>query len=119
MGCTISPNLFVLAMEVITRAGKGSTIPAEFGDGSYMLPLKALKDDTTILCSKENDTFEDLFISVEVPRAWTLRGGAYWMDVMTGNFQLISPNGPNILDKHRVSYESRIEDAIEEKNTRA
>ncbi|GFN82450.1 polyprotein [Plakobranchus ocellatus] len=55
MGCTISPILFVLAMEVM-RAAEGSASPADLGGGCYMPPLKAFIDDTTILCSKENET---------------------------------------------------------------
>ncbi|GFN90146.1 reverse transcriptase [Plakobranchus ocellatus] len=49
MGCIISPILLVLAMEVILRA-------ADLGGGCYMPPLMAFMDDTTILCSKENET---------------------------------------------------------------
>ncbi|GFN78159.1 reverse transcriptase [Plakobranchus ocellatus] len=59
MGCTKSPILFVWAMEVILRATKENESPN--GDGSYMPPLKAFTDDTTILCSKENETRRMLF----------------------------------------------------------
>ena len=56
MGCTISPILFVMAMEVILKAAEGSAGPANLGDGCYMPPLKAFMDDTTILCSEEDET---------------------------------------------------------------
>ncbi|GFN74310.1 reverse transcriptase [Plakobranchus ocellatus] len=48
-GCTISPILVVLAMEVILTA-------VDFGGGYYMPPLKAFMDDTKILLPKENET---------------------------------------------------------------
>ena len=53
MGCTISPILFVMAMEVILKAEEDSAGPANLGDGCYMSPLKAFMDDTTIICSNE------------------------------------------------------------------
>ena len=36
MGCTISPILFVMAMEVILKAVEGSACPANLGSGCYM-----------------------------------------------------------------------------------
>ena len=56
MGCTISPILFVMAMEVILKAAEDSAGPANLGGGCYMPPLKAFIDDTTIICSKEDET---------------------------------------------------------------
>ena len=56
MGCTISPILFVLAMEVILKASEQYAGPTNLGDGCQMHPLKAFMDDTTILCSEEEDT---------------------------------------------------------------
>ncbi|GFO22350.1 reverse transcriptase [Plakobranchus ocellatus] len=56
MGCTISPILFVIAMEVILKAAEGSAGPANLGGGCSMPPLKAFMDDTTIICSKEDET---------------------------------------------------------------
>ncbi|GFO02696.1 reverse transcriptase [Plakobranchus ocellatus] len=56
MGCTISPILFVMAMEVILKAAEGSAGPANLGGGYSMPPLKAFMDDTTIICSKEDET---------------------------------------------------------------
>ncbi|KAK3769751.1 hypothetical protein RRG08_046858 [Elysia crispata] len=56
MGCTISPILFVMVMEVILKAAKDSAGPANLGGGCYMPPLKAFMDDTTIICSKEDET---------------------------------------------------------------
>ncbi|GFS07705.1 reverse transcriptase [Elysia marginata] len=56
MGCTISPILIVMAMEVILKAAEGSAGPANLGGGCSMPPLKAFMDDTTIICSKEEET---------------------------------------------------------------
>ena len=56
MGCTISPILFVMAMEVIFKATEGSAGPANLGGGCYMAPLKAFMDDTTVICSNEAET---------------------------------------------------------------
>ncbi|GFN73592.1 reverse transcriptase [Plakobranchus ocellatus] len=56
MGCTISPILFAMAMEVTLKAAEGSAGPADLGDGCSMPPLKAFMDDTTIICSKEDET---------------------------------------------------------------
>ena len=56
MGCTISPILFVMAMEVILKAAEGSAGPANLGGACYMPPLKAFMDDTTEICSNEAKT---------------------------------------------------------------
>ena len=53
MGCTISPILFVMAMEVILKAAEGSAGLANLGGGCYMPPLKAFMEDTTLICSNE------------------------------------------------------------------
>ena len=56
MGCTISPILFVMAMEIILKASEQYASPTDLGDGCEMHPLKAFMDDTTIMCSKEEET---------------------------------------------------------------
>ncbi|GFO19623.1 reverse transcriptase [Plakobranchus ocellatus] len=56
MGCTISSTLFVIVIEVILKAAEGSAGPANLGGGCSMPPLKAFMDDTTIICSKEDET---------------------------------------------------------------
>ncbi|GFN74306.1 reverse transcriptase [Plakobranchus ocellatus] len=43
-------------MEVILRVRERGASPADFGGECFMPPLKAFMDDTTILCSKNNDT---------------------------------------------------------------
>ncbi|GFO50091.1 reverse transcriptase [Plakobranchus ocellatus] len=48
--------LFVMAMGVILKATEGSAGPASLGSGCSMPPLKAFMDDTTIICSKEDET---------------------------------------------------------------
>ncbi|GFS06192.1 reverse transcriptase [Elysia marginata] len=44
------------AMEVILKAAEGSAGPANLGGGCSMPLLKAFMDDTTIICSKEEET---------------------------------------------------------------
>ena len=56
MGCTISPILFVMAMEVILKAAEGRAGWANLGGVFYMSPLKAFMDDTTVICSNEAET---------------------------------------------------------------
>ena len=56
MGCTISPILFVMAMEVILKAAEASAGPTDLGGGCYMPPRKAFMDDTTVICSKKAET---------------------------------------------------------------
>ncbi|KAK3779742.1 hypothetical protein RRG08_035881 [Elysia crispata] len=60
MGCTISPNLFVMAMEVILKAAEGSVRLTNLGGGCYVPPLKAFMDDITIICSNNDDTIRML-----------------------------------------------------------
>ncbi|GFR97667.1 reverse transcriptase [Elysia marginata] len=49
MGCTISPILFVMAMEVILKAAESSAGPANLGGGCSIPPLKPVMDYTTII----------------------------------------------------------------------
>ncbi|GFO40547.1 reverse transcriptase [Plakobranchus ocellatus] len=56
MGCTISPILFAMAMEVILKAAEGSAGPANLDGGCSMPPMKAFMDDTTVTCSKKDET---------------------------------------------------------------
>ncbi|KAK3744418.1 hypothetical protein RRG08_000851 [Elysia crispata] len=69
MGCTISPILFVMAMEVILKAAENSAGPANLGGGCYMPPLKAFMDDITIICSKEYET-RRMLERLDVLMAW-------------------------------------------------
>ena len=69
MDCTISPILFVMAMEVILKAAENSTGLANLGGGCYMPPLKAFMDDTTIICSKEDET-RRMLERLDVLMAW-------------------------------------------------
>ena len=55
MGCTVSPILFVLAMQVILKASEKESEGAHLGDGVLMAPLKAFMDDTTILTSSKDE----------------------------------------------------------------
>ena len=69
MGCTISPILFVMAMEVILKAAEDSADPANLGGGCYMPPLKAFMDDTTIICAKEDEA-RRMLERLDVLMAW-------------------------------------------------
>ena len=69
MGCAISPILFAMAMEVILKAAEDSAGPANLGGGCYMSPLKAFMDDTTIICSKEDET-RRMLERLDVLMAW-------------------------------------------------
>ncbi|GFO17613.1 reverse transcriptase [Plakobranchus ocellatus] len=69
MGCTISPILFVVAMEVILKAAEGSAGPANLGGGCSMPPLKAFIDDTTGICSKEDET-RRMLTCLDVLMSW-------------------------------------------------
>ena len=52
MGCTISPSI-LLAMQILLKAA-GSNIPeAHIGKGVNMPPIKAFKDDTTLIMNKK------------------------------------------------------------------
>ena len=69
MGCTISTVLFVMAMEVILKAAEDSAGPANLGSGCYKSPLKAFMDDTTIICSNEDET-RQMLERLDVLMAW-------------------------------------------------
>jgi hypothetical protein len=49
MGCTVSPILFVLAMEVIIRAAEKAGPGVTFKDGEELPPIRAFMDDLTLL----------------------------------------------------------------------
>ncbi|GFO40954.1 reverse transcriptase [Plakobranchus ocellatus] len=59
MGCTISPILFVIAMEVILKATESSAGPVNLGGGCSMPPLKAFMDDTTLSAPKKKKKKKD------------------------------------------------------------
>ena len=67
MGFTISPILFV--KEVILIAAEDSAGPANLSGSCYMPPLKAFMDDTTIICSKEDET-RRMLERLDVLMAW-------------------------------------------------
>ncbi|KAK3789551.1 hypothetical protein RRG08_060324 [Elysia crispata] len=69
MGCIISPILFVMAMEVILKAAKDRAGLANLGGDCYMPPLKAFMDDTTIICSKEEET-RRMLERLDILMAW-------------------------------------------------
>ncbi|GFN87642.1 reverse transcriptase [Plakobranchus ocellatus] len=69
MGCTISPILFVMAMEVILKTAEGSAGPTTLGGGCSKPPLKAFMDDTTVICSKEDET-RRMLTRLDVLMSW-------------------------------------------------
>ena len=52
MGCSLSPILFVLAMQLLQKATENNAEIVGLGGGFQMLPVKAFMDDTTIVSSK-------------------------------------------------------------------
>ena len=56
MGCSVSPILFVLAMQLLLKVTENSAEIVELGGGLQIPPVKAFMDDTTILSSKESTT---------------------------------------------------------------
>ncbi|GFO11675.1 reverse transcriptase [Plakobranchus ocellatus] len=69
MGYTISPILFVMAMEVMLKATESSAGSANLGGGWSMPPLKAFMDDTDIICSKEDET-RRMLTGLDVLMSW-------------------------------------------------
>ncbi|GFR88377.1 reverse transcriptase [Elysia marginata] len=59
-GRSISPILFVMTIEVILKSLESSAGPANLGGGRSMPHLKAFMDDTTIMGSKEDETWRML-----------------------------------------------------------
>ena len=47
MGCTVSPLLFVMAMELIIRGAEGVTPGEEIAPGQVLPPMRAFMDDIT------------------------------------------------------------------------
>ena len=56
MGCTISPILFLMAMEVFLKTPERYAGPTDLGDGCEMHPQKAFMGDITIMCSAVEET---------------------------------------------------------------
>ena len=56
MGCTVSPVLFVLSMQLLLKATESISNFVELARGCQMPPVKASMDDTTIISSKESTT---------------------------------------------------------------
>jgi hypothetical protein len=52
-GCTVSPILFVMAMQLILKASENAAEGPDLGGGCRMPPLKAFLDDTTVLSPNE------------------------------------------------------------------
>ncbi|GFN82031.1 reverse transcriptase [Plakobranchus ocellatus] len=69
MGFKTSPILFVMATEVVLKAAEGSAGPDNLGGGCSMLPLKAFMDDTTVICSKEDET-RRMLTRLDVLMSW-------------------------------------------------
>ena len=56
MGCSVSPILFVLAMQLLLNATRNNAEIVELGRGFQIPSVKIFMDDTTILSSKESTT---------------------------------------------------------------
>ena len=70
MGCTVSPILFVLAMQVLLKATEASAKPADLGSGILMPPLKAFMDDTTVIANKA-ETGRDVLARLDSLITWS------------------------------------------------
>lgn len=55
MGCTVSPVLFVLAMQVLLKAAEAETELVDLGQSVRMPPLKAFMDDTTVITNSRGN----------------------------------------------------------------
>ncbi|GFO10056.1 reverse transcriptase [Plakobranchus ocellatus] len=123
-------------MEVILRAAEGDASPADLGGGCFMPPLKAFMDDTTILCSKENET-RRMLVRLDALMKWSrmslkpTKSGSLFIkkckvdeDVFSRHLKVIQDTGmrPDIVFLSSVTrqiimveltvlYESRIEEA--------
>ena len=58
--CSVSPILFVLAMQLLLKATENNADIAELDGGCQLPPVKPFMDDTTILTSKESTTRKKL-----------------------------------------------------------
>ena len=56
MGGSVSPILFILAMQLLLKAIENNADIVELGGEFQMPPVKAFIDNTTILSSKESTT---------------------------------------------------------------
>ena len=70
MGCTVSPILFVLAMQVLLKATEAYAKSAELGNGICMPPLKAFMDDTTVIVNKV-ETGRDVLARLDSLITWS------------------------------------------------
>ena len=59
-GCSVSPILFVLTMQLLLKTTENNVDIVELGGGFQIPPVKAFMDDTTILSSKESTTLKIL-----------------------------------------------------------
>ena len=58
IGCTVSPVLFILSIQLLLKATESKSNFLELDRGCQMPPVKAFMDDTTILSSKESTTWK-------------------------------------------------------------
>ena len=56
IGCTVSPVLFILSIQLLLKATEGKSNFVELGRSCQMPQVKAFMDDTKILSSKESTT---------------------------------------------------------------
>lgn len=60
MGCSISPLLFVLAMEMVLRGAQWFAEGVEVADGQVLPPMKAFMNDITVLTGDRGGTTQML-----------------------------------------------------------
>ncbi len=69
MGCTISPILFVMAMEVIIRGARDCGSGVEIAPGTVLPPIRAFMDDLTVLTTMLQDA-ENLLARLDELIEW-------------------------------------------------
>ena len=70
MGCTISPILFVLAMQVLLKAAECHAESVDLGKDLSAPPLKTFMNDTTVIANKEKKD-RDVLVRLDTLMEWS------------------------------------------------
>ena len=130
MGCSVSPIIFILAMQLLLKATECKADMVELGGGCQMPPVKAFMDDTTILSSKESSTRKLLSLMDELitwcrmkfkppkSRSLSLRKGKLDQNI---NFEIGGQRIPTVSEKPVKSlgrwYDESLKDTNQVKET--
>ena len=69
MGCTISPILFAMAMEVIVRSARAQGRGVELAPNQVLPPIRAFMDDLTLLNPSTNEA-DKVLVKLEELVQW-------------------------------------------------